>query len=83
MMIAWWVGVAAPTASLVTRSAVALAVCVAVECSQLLHTPSLDAVRQTTLGAHVLGSGFDVRDLVEYAGGVALAGLLERAARRA
>jgi hypothetical protein len=79
-MIAWWVAAAAPAARLPVRMAVALAICVAVEASQLLHTPALDAVRGTTAGHLVLGSGFDPRDLVAYALGVCAAALLERAA---
>ena len=79
MMIAWWAGALAPSARLVVRSAVAYAVCVCVEVSQLYHTPALDAVRATTAGRLVLGSGFDPRDLVAYGAGVALAALLEAA----
>jgi hypothetical protein len=52
------------------RAAVALAICFAVEASQLVHTPALDALRATTPGRLVLGSGFDPRDLLAYAGGV-------------
>ena len=79
-MMAWWVGAMAPRARLVARSAAALGICVAVELSQLIHAPALDALRRTTLGHLVLGSGFDPRDLVAYALGVSAALLLERAA---
>ena len=81
-MIVWWLGAVAPAASPSRRGAVAMAICVAVELSQLVHTPALDAVRRTTLGHLVLGSGFDPRDLVAYAAGVLAAVLLERAATR-
>jgi Protein of unknown function (DUF2809) len=77
MMIAWWAGVLAPRARLAMRCMAAYAVCAIVELSQLYHTPALDAVRATTLGHLLLGSGFDPRDLVSYAAGVALAALLE------
>jgi hypothetical protein len=77
-MIAWWVGALAPGASLVRRGAAAYGVCVAVELSQLYHAPGIDAVRATRVGHLVLGSGFDPRDLVAYAGGVAAAVLIER-----
>jgi hypothetical protein len=77
MMIVWWGGVLAPRARLGMRCMCAYAVCVIVELSQLYHTATLDAVRATTLGHLVLGSGFDSRDLVSYAAGVALAALLE------
>lgn len=76
-MMVWWVGVAVPAASVSTGAAAAYAVCVAVEFSQLWHTPMLDAVRGTTIGHLVLGSGFDPRDLVAYLAGVSLAALIE------
>ena len=59
MMIAWWAGVLAPRSRLAVRYAAAYAVCVSVEVSQLYHTPALDAVRATTLGHLILGSGFE------------------------
>lgn len=80
-MIAWGVGALAPSATPATRATVAYATCVAVETSQLLHTPALDALRATTAGRLVLGSGFDPRDLVAYAVGVLAAWALERAWR--
>lgn len=81
-MMVWWVGAAIPTAPALTRGAVALTICVAVELSQLVHASWLDAVRETTLGRLVLGSGFDRRDLLAYALGVVVAAVLERAVRR-
>lgn len=77
-MVAWWIGVLAPDAPLLQRSTAALAIAFAVELSQLYHTPTLDAIRATTLGTLVLGSGFDPRDLVAYALGVLLAFRIER-----
>jgi hypothetical protein len=77
-MMAWWVGALVPDARLVTRSGLAYAVCVLVEVSQLYQAPWLDAVRAMRVGRLVLGSGFDPRDLVAYAVGVAGAALLER-----
>jgi hypothetical protein len=76
-MMTWWVGAVAPRASLLTRTAFAFGICAAVELSQLVHAPAIDAVRSTTLGGLVLGSGFDPRDLAAYAIGVAAAALLE------
>jgi hypothetical protein len=81
-MIAWWVAVLIPAASIRDRGFVALAVCFAVEASQLYHTPALDAFRRTTFGALTLGSGFDPRDLLAYTLGVLAAGLFERILRR-
>jgi hypothetical protein len=48
-----------------------------VEVSQLYHAPAIDALRATFVGALVLGSGFDLRDLAAYALGVASALLLD------
>ena len=76
-MIAWWVGAIAPRTRLPVRAAVAYAVCLAVEVSQLYHTPALDALRATRPGHLVLGSGFDPRDLAAYALGVAGTVLVE------
>ncbi|HYW52019.1 MAG TPA: DUF2809 domain-containing protein [Gemmatimonadaceae bacterium] len=77
-MMTWWIGVVAPTARPVARGVVAYAICVAVEFSQLLHAPGLDAVRATRAGHLVLGSGFDPRDLAAYAVGVIVALLIDR-----
>jgi hypothetical protein len=82
-MMAWIVAVMVPGASMLIRGAVAFAISCAVEFSQLVHTPALDAVRATTIGGLVLGSGFNPRDLAAYAGGVALAIALESIVRRA
>jgi hypothetical protein len=81
-MIAWWVGALAPAASLPRRSAAALALSVGVEFSQLYHATWIDALRSTTAGQLVLGTGFDPRDLGAYALGVLAAAFLERAATR-
>jgi hypothetical protein len=80
-MIAWWIGAIVPGTSLHTRVVVAIAICFAAEASQLYHTPTLDAVRGTTIGQLTLGSGFDPRDLIAYTLGVLLAALLERTRR--
>ena len=76
-MILWWISAVAPQRTRLTRSAVSLLVCVAVELSQLSHAPILDAVRATRMGALVLGSGFDPRDLVAYAFGIIVAALFD------
>jgi hypothetical protein len=64
----WWI-----------RGAVAVAICVAVELSQLYHAPGLDAIRRTTIGHLVLGNDFDPRDIGAYTLGVVAAVLLELA----
>ncbi len=78
-MIHWWIGVAAPAAPPGRRALAAVACCAAVEASQLVRLPALDAVRRTTLGHLVLGSDFDARDLAAYALGVAAAAAGEAA----
>jgi hypothetical protein len=78
VMIAWWIAALVPGASFRTRVPAALAICFAVEISQRFHTPTLEALRQTTAGHLVLGSGFDPRDFVSYTLGVLAAMLLER-----
>lgn len=80
-MIVWWISLLAPAARLRWRGAVALAICFIVECSQLLHLPALDAIRRTTAGQLVLGSGFDARDLAAYAAGVLMAMAVDRGGR--
>ena len=82
MMIFWWISAAVPSRGSPLRAAVAGSICVVVELSQLYHAPMLDALRSTTLGHLVLGSGFDAIDLVAYATGVIAAVILERVARR-
>lgn len=82
VMITWMIGAAAPALALRTRAIAAYAVCVAVEVSQLFHSAALDAVRGTTAGHLVLGSGFDARDFASYAFGVIAAILFERVVLR-
>lgn len=85
-MIFWWVSFATPRSPRLIRAAIALLVCATVEVSQLSHAPILVTLRSTRLGALVLGSGFDPRDLASYALGVVAAVILDarlvRAARR-
>lgn len=73
VMIVWWIGALLPRRGPLARAAIAYGICTAVELSQLYHTPALDSIRETTLGGLVLGSGFDPRDLLAYALGVAVA----------
>jgi hypothetical protein len=77
-MIEWWMGVVAPRAHPAVRALAALAICFAVELSQLVHAPWLDALRASVLGRLVLGSGFEPRDLAAYAAGVLVAALVSR-----
>jgi Protein of unknown function (DUF2809) len=73
VMIVWWLGVLLPRLQLRQHGAMAFAICAAVELSQLLHSPALDAARGHPIGHLVLGSDFDARDLVAYAVGVVCA----------
>lgn len=75
-MALWWIGAIAPSLRLAWRAALAVAVCFAIEISQLLHTPALDALRRTRVGHLMLGSGFDSRDFAAYAGGVLAAAVI-------
>ncbi len=81
-MMSWWFGVMVPGARVGVRNAVALVTCCGVEFSQLIHGPGIDAVRATTAGHLVLGSGFDPRDLAAYGPGVLAAAALEAAGAR-
>lgn len=56
---------------------VALAVAFTVEASQLVHTPWLDALRATRVGALALGQGFRWSDVAAYVAGVAVAVALD------
>ena len=78
VMLFWCVGAFAPMTLPSVRALVTLAACFAVEASQLLHTPALDAIRRTSAGHLVLGSDFYPRDLAAYTAGVAFAFLIER-----
>ncbi len=80
MMMVWGMGVLWPAMPPFRRGGLALGICVIVEYSQRYHAPWLDAVRATTAGRLVLGSGFDARDLAAYAAGVSVAVLLHRLA---
>lgn len=55
----------------------AAGVALAVELSQLYHSPWIDAIRATRLGGLVLGHGFLWSDLLCYAAGICLAALLD------
>jgi Protein of unknown function (DUF2809) len=78
VMMTWIISAVAPAVSLWWRAGAALAVCFVVEMSQLIHTPALDALRETMPGHLVLGSGFDARDFGAYAAGVLAAVIFER-----
>ncbi len=78
LMMWYGLGVLRPQATPNARAMATLCFCTAVELSQLIHVPVLDALRDTTLGGLALGSGFDPRDLLSYTMGVGAALLLSR-----
>jgi hypothetical protein len=53
----------------------------AIEISQLYHAPWIDAVRDTRIGALVLGFGFLWSDLLCYSAGIAIGIFLEQIIR--
>lgn len=79
-MIVWLVSLAVPNGGLLQRASVALAICFAVELSQRIDHPVLEAVRRTTLGHLVIGSDYAARDLAAYTAGIVMAALIERTA---
>lgn len=56
---------------------ISLAFCFLIETSQLYHAPWIDAIRATTLGGLVFGSGFLWSDLLAYYIGVHFAATFE------
>ena len=64
-------------ASTMRLAAMALLFSWAVEFSQLYHAPWIDTIRSTRLGGMVLGSTFNVPDLLAYAVGIGIGVSLE------
>ena len=77
-MVFWILCVLAPRAHTLALFVATVAIAFTVEVSQLYHTALLDAVRQTRLGALVLGQGFLWSDLVCYVVGAAAAAIVDR-----
>jgi len=75
--LAWCMGLASlrPRSHPLAVAAVALAVCFAIELSQLWHPHWLEVPRATAAGRLVLGSVFTWSDLAYYAGGAAMGAL--------
>ena len=59
------------------RIVITVALCFAVETSQLYHAPWIDSIRRTRLGGLLLGFHFRWSDLVCYAAGVAAGAAIE------
>lgn len=80
-MVLWIVVMLRPRLAVPRAALAAIGIAFAVEFSQRVHIPWLDALRATRIGALALGQGFLWSDLVCYAVGVALAAALELALR--
>ena len=76
-MIYWILAFIAPTAPRTWLAGIAIAICFAVEFSQLLHTPALHSARSSMIGHLMLGTDFDARDLFAYSAGVIVAAFLD------
>lgn len=83
-MAVYWVFVLVwPRVNVWVMVGVAIAFCFAIEFTQLYHAPWLDAIRSNFLGALLLGRGFSMEDLMAYAAGGAIAGILDAFSLRA
>jgi hypothetical protein len=51
---------------------ISLSICCFIEISQLYHAPWIDQIRNTTLGALVLGNGFLWSDMIAYTFGTTI-----------
>lgn len=80
-MVFWLLALLRPAAWSIRLAAIAFAISVAVECSQLYHATWLDALRATRLGALALGHGFLWSDIACYLVGVVLAAAVDRVLR--
>ena len=69
----WVLALIWPRARPLTLGLAAFAISVMVEVSQLFHARWIDAIRESTIGALVLGQGFLWSDLVCYAAGAIVA----------
>lgn len=82
LMIFLGFGFLLPAQSTAAVAGMAVAVCLAVECSQLYHAPWIDAVRHTWFGRMALGDTFGWGDLAAYLVGIVVGGVAEWAACR-
>jgi hypothetical protein len=77
LMVMLLCGLAKPGWSMAHTAVTALAISFAVEFSQLYQADWINAIRHTTLGHLVLGSGFNAGDLLAYTVGVAIGAAAE------
>ncbi len=71
------IGLMMPTRPTIAVAGIALLISFLVEVSQLYHAPWIDMLRQTKIGALVLGHGFLWSDLVCYTIGIGMGVLAE------
>jgi hypothetical protein len=71
-----------PSAKATTSAAIAFAFAVFIEFTQLYHAPWIDSLRDTRLGALILGSIFNWPDIPAYAAGSLIGLLIERGFQR-
>ena len=77
VLVFWLLAAIFPRAQALALAAGTIVVAFAVELSQLYHVPWLDALRNTPLGAAILGEGFVVSDLVCYLVGAVFAAVVD------
>ena len=77
-MVFLLVGVLLPWLSRSRLGAIAMAIAIVVELSRLVHTPGLDAFRQTMAGALLLGRIFSLWNVVAYAAGIGFGAWIDR-----
>jgi hypothetical protein len=82
LMVFLGVAFVLPAWTTVAVAGLATAVSCAVEFSQLYHSPSLDAVRRTTLGHLALGDTFAWADIAAYLVGIGVGAAAEWCASR-
>lgn len=81
LMVFFIIGFIFASRSTLWVGGIALAFSFTIEVSQLYHAPWIDAVRDTRIGALVLGFGFLWSDLICYTAGIIIGVLLERLIR--
>jgi hypothetical protein len=83
LMIFLGLGLVLPSRRTATLAGLAAAVCIAVECSQLVRAPWLDAARRSWPGRMALGDTFGWGDIAAYLVGIGAGAAGEWAACRA
>ncbi len=81
-MLYWVAGVLLPRTSSNRIGTVAGVIALAVECLKLIHTPELDAFRETLAGRLLLGRVFSGWDLVAYLVAIEIVSRVDRNLRQ-